>query len=60
LDESAEYVDAFDVLRRIGRGGRGRSRLRDGEMQAAVWSGGVVVPQVGAQHPVEVMAVEDQ
>jgi hypothetical protein len=29
VDESAEYVDAFDVLRRTGHGGRGRSRLRD-------------------------------
>jgi hypothetical protein len=38
VDESAENVDAFDALRRTGRGGRGRSRLRGGEMQAAVWA----------------------
>src|SRR6266550_7006961 len=53
VNEPAEDVDAFDPPGRPRCYDRRRCGLRHGEVEAAVRPGGVV-PQVGAQHTVEV------
>jgi len=61
VDQPAENVDAFDACARIGgRLGRSPPGDRNLEVDAAVGSGSVVVPEVGGEDALQVMTVPDQ
>ncbi len=61
VEQAAEQVASANLgWRRPRSGKRDRRGLRSPEPEAAVWSVGVVVADVRAEHPFELSAVDDQ
>jgi len=60
VDKSAKDVDSFDSQNLGARRRRLTVGGRHAEVEGAVWSGGVVVPDVGHQDSLEMAPVPDQ
>jgi hypothetical protein len=62
VDQAAEHVDPFHSRRRASRSNDGQHAAGGGwlQVEGAVWPGGVVMPQVLRQDPVQLPLIPDQ